>query len=109
VDGLLKANVSCDDSDLEARLNSWNLGVSPGACCELLGCSGSQQGQRFRKLRNKSTRPSQYPYFCSAAVSAGGANSKHLKKICQDFFLFGTKKGFCPLFSPEFLNVRNKS
>ncbi|MED6251547.1 hypothetical protein ATANTOWER_032531, partial [Ataeniobius toweri] len=27
VDGLLKANVSCDDSDLEARLNSWNLGI----------------------------------------------------------------------------------
>ncbi|MED6293698.1 hypothetical protein CHARACLAT_013220, partial [Characodon lateralis] len=27
VDGLLKANVSCDDSDLEAHLNSWNLGI----------------------------------------------------------------------------------
>ncbi|XP_047212814.1 centrosomal protein of 112 kDa-like isoform X4 [Girardinichthys multiradiatus] len=27
VDGLLKANVSCDDGDLEARLNSWNLGI----------------------------------------------------------------------------------
>lgn len=25
-----------DDSDLEARLNSWNLGVSPWACLELL-------------------------------------------------------------------------
>uniref|UniRef100_A0A3Q2EFQ5 Centrosomal protein 112 n=1 Tax=Cyprinodon variegatus TaxID=28743 RepID=A0A3Q2EFQ5_CYPVA len=28
VDGLLKANASCDDSDLEACLNSWNLGVN---------------------------------------------------------------------------------
>lgn len=28
--------MSPDDSDLEARLNSWNLGVSPGACLELL-------------------------------------------------------------------------
>ncbi|XP_038163724.1 centrosomal protein of 112 kDa isoform X1 [Cyprinodon tularosa] len=27
VDGLLKANASCDDSDLEACLNSWNLGI----------------------------------------------------------------------------------
>ncbi len=37
VDGGLKAETSHDDSDLEARLNSWNLGVSPGACLELLG------------------------------------------------------------------------
>lgn len=29
VDGGLKADMSPDDSDLEARLNSWNLGVSP--------------------------------------------------------------------------------
>jgi len=29
--------MSPDDSDLEARLNSWNLGVSPGARLELLG------------------------------------------------------------------------
>lgn len=31
VDGAMKADMSLDDSDLEARLNSWNLGVSPGA------------------------------------------------------------------------------
>lgn len=37
VDGGLKADMSPDDSDLEARLNSWNLGVSPEACLELLG------------------------------------------------------------------------
>lgn len=37
VDGGLGADLSPDDSDLEARLNSWNLGVSPGACLELLG------------------------------------------------------------------------
>lgn len=35
--GGLKTDVSPDDSDLEARLNSWNLGVSPGARLELLG------------------------------------------------------------------------
>uniref|UniRef100_A0A673CDR4 Centrosomal protein 112 n=1 Tax=Sphaeramia orbicularis TaxID=375764 RepID=A0A673CDR4_9TELE len=37
VEGGLKADTSHDDSDLEARLNSWNLGVSPGACLELHG------------------------------------------------------------------------
>lgn len=35
---MLKANVSSDDSDLEVRLNSWNLGVSPGAHLVLHGC-----------------------------------------------------------------------
>uniref|UniRef100_A0A3B5BCX5 Centrosomal protein 112 n=1 Tax=Stegastes partitus TaxID=144197 RepID=A0A3B5BCX5_9TELE len=37
VDGGLKADMSPDDSDLEARLNSWNLGVSPEACLRLPG------------------------------------------------------------------------
>uniref|UniRef100_A0AAQ6A7S9 DUF4485 domain-containing protein n=1 Tax=Amphiprion ocellaris TaxID=80972 RepID=A0AAQ6A7S9_AMPOC len=31
------ADMSPDDSDLEARLNSWNLGVSPEACLRVLG------------------------------------------------------------------------
>uniref|UniRef100_A0A7N8WZY3 Centrosomal protein 112 n=1 Tax=Mastacembelus armatus TaxID=205130 RepID=A0A7N8WZY3_9TELE len=35
VDAGLKSDMSPDDSDLEARLNSWNLGVCPGACFEL--------------------------------------------------------------------------
>uniref|UniRef100_A0A671X2K9 Centrosomal protein 112 n=1 Tax=Sparus aurata TaxID=8175 RepID=A0A671X2K9_SPAAU len=37
VDAGLKAGMSPDDSDLEARLNSWNLGVSPEACLEHFG------------------------------------------------------------------------
>lgn len=42
VDGGQRSDATLDDSDLEARLNSWNLGVSLWACPgapPLSGCS----------------------------------------------------------------------
>uniref|UniRef100_A0A3P8SYN9 Centrosomal protein 112 n=1 Tax=Amphiprion percula TaxID=161767 RepID=A0A3P8SYN9_AMPPE len=45
--------MSPDDSDLEARLNSWNLGVSPEACLRVLGSMQLSTDMKIKVLEAK--------------------------------------------------------
>lgn len=77
VHGVLKPNVSSDDSDLEVRLNSWNLGVSPGAhlvlhgCLQLPACCASEGGCGSEQLTKKIHMSNGYSDLKLCFITAG--------------------------------------
>ncbi|TWW69964.1 Centrosomal protein of 112 kDa [Takifugu flavidus] len=72
VDGGQRSDAALDDSDLEARLNSWNLGVSLWACPGA-PLSGSSLIENPRYLREKPTPLS--PVFNSSFGRSSSASA----------------------------------